>query len=145
MNKKTSLILIFVSVFSLTILTPRAHAGSAQRHRWQGVAIGIGAAILGGAIFNHHKKNRPRHESSYRPGPAPKHRHHKYERRKHYRKQHRRHGHWELRKEWVQPTLKRVWNPGHYNRHGKWIPAGWIEVEDQPGYWTETRVWVAFR
>jgi hypothetical protein len=50
-----------------------------------------------------------------------------------------------VRKEWVQPTYKRVWNPGHYARRGEWIEGQWIEIVDRPGYWTEVRVWVSRR
>ena len=144
MNKKTLFVLILVSIFSLTILVPSARAGSKQKHRWEGVAIGIGAAILGGALVKQY--NSPSHRKyTYVPGPRFK----QHPRKDYYRKQpnknNRRHGHWEMRKEWVPHTYKRVWNPAHYNRRGEWVPGGWIEVMDKPGYWTETRVWVAFR
>ena len=134
MNKKSFLIFVFIALFSVSLLPSPAQAGSAQRYRWEGVAIGIGAAILGSALLHHNRQDvyygRPYNGSeygSYRP-------------RQPYRS-----GHWEMRKEWVLPTYRRVWNPGHYNRYNEWVPGGWIEIADRPGYWIKTRVWVAHR
>lgn len=39
-------------IMVLSFITTSAWAGSKQRHRWEGVAIGVGAAIVGGAIIN---------------------------------------------------------------------------------------------
>ena len=35
-------------IMVLSFITTSAWAGSKQRHRWEGVAIGVGAAIVGG-------------------------------------------------------------------------------------------------
>jgi hypothetical protein len=40
-------------------------------------------------------------------------------------------------------VIIRVWEPGQYNRKGKWVSGGWIEVEKDPGYWIEERVWIS--
>ena len=134
MNKKSLLIFVLIALFSVSLLPYPAQAGSAQRYRWEGIAIGIGAAILGSALLHQNRQDvyygRPYNGSeygSYRP-------------RQRYRS-----GHWEIRKEWVLPIYRRVWNPGHYNRYGEWVPGGWIEIVARPGYWTKTRVWVAYR
>jgi len=48
-------------------------------------------------------------------------------------------------KEWVAAEYKRVWNPGHYGRHGAWINGHWKRIEVSPGHWAKKRVWVAYR
>jgi len=116
--------------FGLSLAAQPALAGSKQRHRWQGVAIGVGAAILGHALFNSCSE-RPACKTVTvynRPCPSP------------YR-----HGYWEIRKVWVEPKYKRVWNPGHYNCRSRWIPGQWKMIEKEPGYWQEQEVWVARR
>ena len=42
MNKKSLLIFALIALFSVSLLPSHAQAGSAQRYRWEGVAIGIG-------------------------------------------------------------------------------------------------------
>ena len=45
-----------------------ASAGQKQRHRWQGVAIGLGAAVLGSALINNCDEYRSRERLRvYRP------------------------------------------------------------------------------
>ena len=56
---KKIMTLCMVAVFFMTISAPAAFAGSKQRHRWQGVAIGLGAAILGNAILNSDRYDAP--------------------------------------------------------------------------------------
>jgi len=164
MKHKSLVTPIIFLVFAFFVSAPAAHAGNVQRNRWEGLAIGIGTAILGSAIYSQYRRDHPQSYTAYTPRPTPgagvsKHRdlghhpryghghkpprHHRYQ--KHYDTGHRQRGHWEVRKEWVSPTYKKVWNPGHYNRRGKWISGHWIEIEDGPGYWSETRVWVAMR
>ena len=41
-------------VLSLVLTSTSVWAGPKQRHRWEGVAIGVGAAIVGSALINHH-------------------------------------------------------------------------------------------
>lgn len=134
MKKTKLIILILVSVFTITILTPTAYAGNTQKHRWEGVAIGIGVALLGSAFIKQNRHySRPAPEPVYkrRSAPAPGYSHHR--------------GHWEVRKEWIPPVYKKVWNPGHYNKKGRWVEGHWIEIVNQAGCWEETRVWVTRR
>lgn len=145
---------IMAIVFCVSVFSSSAMAGSKQRHRWEGVAIGIGASIIGGAILHSmHQQYR------YNPEPAPQIRYEREERayytppQRHYDNYDRLHpsppprgcGHWEIRKFWVPPVYEKVWNPGHYNRWNEWVPGHWIEIEKSPGYWREERVWVADR
>jgi hypothetical protein len=127
MKTKNLFILILATVFFFSFISSPAWAGSRQQYRWEGVAIGIGAAILGNAILND-IYSRPRTEPvySYSPPPRPS-------------------GHWEMRSIWVPGTEKRVWNPAHYSHQGRWVRGTWIMVVDSPGYWTKERVWIARR
>lgn len=171
MKKKSLVTLIITSIFTFVALTSAAHAGNVQRERWEGIAIGLGTAIIGSVLLNQHKgytqqpqatyNSSPKHgnrsshsrsEYGQEYGPEPDYgygyRRHHYTWRNHppvYRKGHHRRGHWEMIEKWVPPTHKKVWNPGHYTRHGKWKSGRWIRIEDKPGYWTKTRVWVARR
>jgi hypothetical protein len=168
--KKSLFTIIIAFIFAFVALVPAAHAGNVQRQRWEGIAIGIGAAIIGSAILNQKRAgNYDRHDQIiYRPAPSrgdiptgyshresdPEYRQYpshdnrphspNYRRPGHTRGDHGR-GHWKVRKEWVPPTYKKVWNPGHYNRRGKWKTGHWITMEDRPGYWTKTRIWVSRR
>ena len=148
MGKKSILAFIVAVIFSFVVLVPAANAGSPQSYRWEGVAIAVGAAILGSALskdhhthtrYVHTKHGPPRYDEH--PSDWP------YYRTKHHKRRHHREvdGYWEIVKEWVPPTYRKVWNPGHYGDHGKWVPGHWIEIEESPGYWTKTRVWVAKR
>ena len=55
MKMKMLLISLVIVLFEITLVSSTALAGSKQRHRWEGVAIGVGAAILGHAIYQTHK------------------------------------------------------------------------------------------
>ena len=136
---KKFLTLMTAVALSLMILIPSANAGSPQSHRWEGLAIGVGAAILGSALLNHHVAASAPAPGVYAP-PAPE-----YRRHRSYRHRPRSRGHWEIRKTWVAPVYEKVWNPGHFNPRGRWVKGGWIQVEREPGYWEEERIWVARR
>lgn len=129
------LVPLMILVFGTTLLAPPALAGNKQRHRWEGVAIGVGAAILGHAIIQSHRAE-PQHPVVYAP-PQPIYRH--------YPGPGPRHGHWESRRIWVPPSYETVWNPGHYNPKGHWVPGHWITIQTTGGHWTHERVWVAAR
>jgi hypothetical protein len=133
MKSKKRLISLVIVLFSIALFASSTMAGSKQRHRWEGVAIGVGAAILGHAIYQAHRaEHQPRvvyvePHRNYRHDPGPK--HHQ--------------GHWEWQTTWIPPIYERIWNPGHYNRKGDWVSGHWMEVETANGYWTRERVWVA--
>lgn len=135
MKSNKLLFSLIVAVIAIVMTSSSVLAGSKQRHRWEGVAIGVGAAILGHAIYQAHKVERQPQVVYVEPEPN-----------RHYRHRHPpRHprGHWEWQKIWVPPTYEKVWNPGHYNRKGRWVPGHWIDVQTSAGHWTKERVWVA--
>ena len=122
-----------MAVLGFTLIVSSAEAGSRHRrhrHMLQGAAIGIGAMMIGKAIHDqiHHRPLEARLPVE-RYSPPPR----------------RDCGHWEVRRVWVPPTYRQVWNPGHYNRRNHWVPGRWIEMVDRPGYWDERRAWVASR
>lgn len=137
MNMRHLTILTIAGVFLFTMGAAPADAGSKQRHRWEGVAIGVGAAILGSAIANsmdrpHEVRTVNRGGCYYPPKrycPPPRHRR----------------GHWETRRLWVPGESKRVWNPGHYNAFKEWVDGHWIEIEETPGHYETRRVWIHHR
>jgi hypothetical protein len=59
-NKKVSVVMV-VTMLCVCFVATSAWAGPKQRYRWEGVAIGVGAAILGNALFN----------ACYSPSPSP--------------------------------------------------------------------------
>jgi hypothetical protein len=124
---------LLITLLGIALVSSSALAGSKQRHRWEGVAIGVGAAILGHAIYQSHMaEHQPEvvyveRQRVYGNNHGPKYRW----------------GHWEWQKTWIPPTYERVWNPGHYNRNGRWVSGHWMEVETSDGHWIQERVWIA--
>lgn len=135
MGMKKLIVGLVLTVFAVASLASPALAGAKQRHRWEGVAIGVGAAILGHAIFQAHQAQRSPQVVYVPPEPGP----HPQAGARH------RYGHWEWQETWVPPAYEKLWNPGHYNRKGRWVPGHWMEVKTSPGHWEKGRVWVAGR
>ena len=124
MKKKNPFIVVFITILCVAFLISSAWAGEKHRYRWEGIAIGIGAVMLGHALLNqyHPRDLHPDPPHIYPQPPSPK-----------------IHRHWEMRRVWIPPTYKRVWNPGHYNHKGRWVSGRWIEVVKKPGYWSKKR------
>lgn len=165
--KKTGIITIGLFV-SLMLSLPSAWAGSKQRHRWEGAAMAVGAAAIGGAllgippvpvpvpVFINNAAPRYQCRDTNYCNTVPDRRYrdrgrvqYKHDSRLNVncRVSCRNHccGRWEVRKVWVPPSYERVWNPGHYNRRNEWVPGAWIRVQKCGGYWTTERVWVSSR
>ena len=132
MKKRSLSLIVIVTAITMLLTVNPAFAGSKHHERWKGIAIGVGAMILGNAILNNNQPAREP-ERCYVSVPAPP--------QPQYRRYHK--GHWEIRDEWIPPTYKTVWNPGHYNQKGAWVKGAWIKIVDIPGYWKEQKVWVA--
>ncbi len=130
---KKAIILILSSILCISVSTSSAFAGSKHQHRLEGVALGIGAVILGKAIIDNAGNQYPEekvyhHTIIYREPPPPK----------RYRR-----GHWEIKRVWISPTYKKVFRPGHHSHRGYWVSGRWKKCIDRPGYWKEEKVWIA--
>jgi hypothetical protein len=68
-NKKISIIML-ITILCLSFTVTSAWAGPKQRYRWEGVAIGMGAAILGNALFNGPYYSRLGPAPVYRSAPT---------------------------------------------------------------------------
>ena len=109
-------------VLSLVLTSTSVWAGPKQQHRWEGVAIGVGAAILGSALINHHA-------TGYHSGPPVV---FSFNYRETYRHPSRHHGYtkphrgghdnqWRPYNRGQQYKGKRHHGDVHGNRHpGKW-------------------------
>lgn len=76
MKLRNGLFITVIAVVGICLASNSAWAGSKQRHRWEGVAIGVGAAIIGGALINHHSYGYPSGPSAaYSYGYRNTHRH----------------------------------------------------------------------
>ena len=133
MKKRHFLTIAVILIFSIVAVTPSSWAGSPQSYRWEGVAIGIGAAILGKALLDQHRRavvvESPQPAVvEYRHHPVPP----------------EPSGYWEMRKEWIPAEYRKVWNPGHFNRHGRKVRGHWMQVEVQPGHWVTRQVWIPY-
>ena len=101
MKKKNLFIILTTLILCLSFMKPSAWAGNVQRNRWEGVAIGIGAAILGNALINHYRYSVSTQSAVNQRHLRTPHYGHRYRQKPS--------GHWEERKVWVQPVYKRVW------------------------------------
>ena len=97
MKLKKLFIGLTIAVFTIALVSSTAMAGSKQRHRWEGVAIGVGAAILGHAIYQSHKADHYPQTVYVEPNPPQRYNH----------EPRHRHGHWNGRRPgWRQLTKK---------------------------------------
>ncbi len=131
MNGKRIISIILFAAIAIPFVATAASAGTPAQHRLEGAAIGIGALILTKVIIDHHRH----HEVA--PAPAT------YRYFKH-RARRAPAGYWKIEKRWVPAKYDRVWNPGHYNRRGRWIPGRWIDIKIEPGHWSKRRIWVPY-
>ncbi|MEA2082911.1 MAG: hypothetical protein U9O82_01470 [Thermodesulfobacteriota bacterium] len=133
MKKNKFAVIFLIPLLLVTFSATSANAGSRERHRWEGAAIGIGSLVLGGILVDRiGRQCTPRREHVYVYLDPPQ-------------RLRKKRGHWEMRRKWVEPSYERVWNPGHYNRHGKWVYGRWIMIVDKEGYWIEEQVRVKKR
>ena len=144
MRTKRFVIGMLAGGLTLVMISSTAWAGNVQRNRWEGVALGVAATLLGQALLDHHRvvhygsatvprtvgPSRGHHDDR---SPAIGHRSPKHSGKRHYQKV------------WVPPVYKRVWNPGHYNHRGRWLPGHWTQTQIQPGHWRRKPVWSANR
>lgn len=97
----------------------RYHHG---KHFWPGVAIGVGAAMVGAAIL---QSTTPPTTYVYQSPVPPA-------------------GHYEYRQVWVPPQYQNTWVAGQYTRHGQWVAGHWESQQVRPGHYAQQRVWVTY-
>ncbi|MCP4022543.1 MAG: hypothetical protein GY729_11940 [Desulfobacteraceae bacterium] len=148
--KKLATILA-VTIIAVCMTTVSAHAGAARRHTIEGIMIGTGVAILGAAIYNgmdnSHHISAPAYQ--HRPPRRPHHRPH-HRPQSWYGQQHgQSYGHhrpyggrWEITRVWIEPVYESRWNPGHYNKRGRWVRGRYQQFRVSKGYYEERKVWV---
>lgn len=128
---KKAFTIALTSILCVVFITSSAFAGSKRHHRLEGVAIGIGAVLLGKAIIDsaasRHSAEVVHHQTIIYQDPLP-------------RRQPR--GHWEIKQVWVPPVYKKIWKPGHHNRRGYWVEGRWVSRVKEHGYWKDEEVWV---
>lgn len=99
MKSRKFFIIGIAAVLSICFAGQSAWAGSKQRHRWEGIAIGLGAAMVGSALI-HNQGGRPHYgpvpgfSFYYREGQryrAPRHGKYRHHNPRHYRYGHRHH------------------------------------------------------
>lgn len=126
-------------VMLICLSTAPAHA---DRKTMEGVLLGVGAAVLGTAIYqglnqsSGYRAPRQHHVTPvYGRGSQcrndPRHARQPVER-------------WEIQRIWVDPVYETRWNPGHYNRKGHWVSGRYETFQVQDGYWEQRRVRVRY-
>ena len=111
MKKKNLIIVLLAMGFTLSFILPSVWAGSPRQYRWEGIAIGVGAAILGGALINGCIYPCPAPRAVYRY-PCPP--------RYGYYHPPRHHGeHWKASKIWRSHPYRETRHHGHYQGHGR--------------------------
>lgn len=119
-----SLIITVTTVLGFGLISTSVWAGSKQQHRWEGVAIGVGAAIVGSALIHHHAygfHSGPPVAFSfkYRETHRQPSRHHGY--RKSYRGGHGHQSNWRPHSRGHQYSGHRRHGDAHgYRQNGKW-------------------------
>jgi len=123
-----------------------AYAGAARRHTIEGFMLGTGVAILGAAIINEiNNDSKPQYQRNHSRQGRYRHAGYRHSRNKRHHskyKHHRPRGYWEIERVWIEPVYIKKWNPGHYNRRGKWISGRHEKFPVQKGYFQEKKVWV---
>ena len=131
MKTKSIISSAIVAMLLIGITAVPAAAGDRERGRFEGFALGLGAAVLGHTLMQHPSYQPGGHYNApvdrHRPGPDF----------------HHRSGHWELQRVWVPPAFKKVWKSGHRGPRGRWVPGCWVKVPVSGGHWDKRKVWVA--
>ena len=140
MRTKRFMIGLLIGSITLVMIGSPALAGNVQRTRWEGVAIGVAATLLGQALLDHHRTAY----AQPAPVPAKGYRHHDHQVSTPPGNGRTIARHRNFQKVWVPPVYKKIWNPAHYDRQGRWVPWHWIQTQIAPGYWTKQRIASAY-
>ena len=142
MKKTTITIMTVICIISFTITSAYAGSSKRRRHHLESFIIGTSAGFLGAAIMSQLHHNRP---IAYAYEPKRHKRHHPRHNGRYCNKRYRRGeptGHWRIERIWVAEEYEERWNPGHYNKRGRWIAGRYERFVVREGYWEKKRVWV---
>ena len=137
MKKKLITIIAIVCMLSLAATSVYADSASKRRrHQLEGFLVGSTAAFIGASIINslNNKKSGAYNNNKQR-----------YQREQYYSDRYRYQepdGHWEVERIWVEPEYEEKWNPGHYNKRGRWVRGRYQRFITKRGYYKKRRVWV---
>lgn len=118
---KKIIVMTLVTLVMIWIFVGPGYAGSRHGHLMEGILIGTGAVILGSALVNgiHHDDRVAVKVAS----------------RRDYRSHNRRFRHPRAGRVWIEPRYDDRWNPGHYNRRGRWVKGRHERVVVRQGFW----------
>lgn len=131
--------LISITTAVVMVVCLSAAPARADRKTTEGFLLGVGAAVLGTAIYQGLQPPSGYREPQRYHAPPPAYRY-----KSQYRND-RRYGrqpvvHWEIRRIWVEPVFETRWRPGHYNHRGHWVGGRHERMKMRDGYWEERRV-----
>ncbi len=138
MKKKLITIIAIVCMLSLAATSVYADSASKRRrHQLEGFLVGSTAAFIGASIINslNNKKSGAYNNNNKQ----------RYQREQYYSDRYRYQepdGHWEVERIWVEPEYEEKWNPGHYNKRGRWVRGRYQRFITKRGYYKKRRVWV---
>lgn len=145
-DRKMKKIITAITCGFLVIVLSSAPA-RADRKTMEGFLLGTGVAILGSVIIHEINRDNRQHQGYHIP-PRDHHRRDRFHKSNYgsYKKRHYkpRKGHWQIERVWVAPVYERKWNPGHYNRRGKWVEGRYERFLVCEGYYKKERVWVRY-
>jgi len=146
-----NLLFIFTIIFGCSLWFAPSTVQARSANGYAPESVVIGGAFAGKEVIQPQKqyasrKHSRRHGPGYGYGYDPSRRH-----RRHYGyRSHRRYGpgygyrgrpwrygyrgYWRMERRYGPKYYNKVWNPGHYNRYGQWIPGHWVVIKDRPDY-----------
>lgn len=142
MRLRNLFIIVVAGILLTSMLSQPVWAKSAQRYRWEGVAIGLGAALLGSAIL-HDGRNSRYDRYNPRPQHQPRYDRH-YQKPRHRPWRARRYGYrpcdyYDYERFWVPPVYDRFWRPGRHDPYERGVRGRWKKRMIRPGHWEERR------
>ncbi len=151
MKRTITLIIIMVFVFAMTVTSAHAGASKRRRHHLEGFLLGSGVGFISATIVNRLHKGQ---KKAYIPEQKQK-----ETRQGRYCREHGQwsdchncpdcddymepDGYWTVKRVWVPAEYEDKWNPGHYNKRGKWVSGRYQRFIIRKGHYRKQRIWVS--